>query len=339
MNLERIHTIVFLILLGAGLVVTILLLKPFFTVLVLAAIVSIMLQPIKRLLSKHIASPNLLATSMLVSLLVIVIAPIIIFGQVITQEALDAYQDIRDGNSIWTQSDLLQYLPPNAVAFINDLTIDVGGFINRAAGTVAESVSSLISNVAGFLFSVFIFFFITFFFLRDGEVLAAWLQDILPLPGDDEKKIFDRIVESVHAVVTGSFFLATIQGIVAMVGFFIFGVPLPVLWGLVAMIAALVPNLGTSLVLVPVIIYLILSGHVLAAGGMAIWGVLAVGLIDNFLGPKIISSRVKIHPLLVFLSVLGGLQLFGIIGFLLGPIVMAVVLAMIDIYRSQAAKW
>jgi predicted PurR-regulated permease PerM len=90
---------------------------------------------------------------------------------------------------------------------------------------------------------------------------------------------------------------------------------------------------------VPVVLYLVLSGHILAAGGMAIWGILAVGLIDNFLGPKIISGRVKVHPLLVFLSVLGGLQLFGIIGFLLGPIVMAVVLAMIDIYRSQAAKW
>ncbi len=131
---------------------------------------------------------------------------------------------------------------------------------------------------------------------------------------------------------------AVSQGVVATVGFLIFGVPEPLIWGLFTVIAALVPTVGTSLSIIPAVIVLALTGHVPQAIGMAIWGVLAVGLIDNFLGPKLVSSTTKLHPLLVLLSVLGGLSLFGFLGFLIGPIIMAIMIELIDICRAPALQ-
>jgi predicted PurR-regulated permease PerM len=133
--------------------------------------------------------------------------------------------------------------------------------------------------------------------------------------------------------------MAIIQGVVAMIGFTIFGVPQPLLWGLFTVMAALVPNVGTSLSLIPAVIYLLVTGHIGAGIGLAVWGMLAVGLIDNLLSPRLIGSRIQLHPLLVLLSVIGGLQFFGFLGFLIGPILLAVFVAMVDIYRSDFKKY
>ncbi len=95
------------------------------------------------------------------------------------------------------------------------------------------------------------------------------------------------------------------------------------------------PSVGTALALTPAVIYLLITGNTGNAIGLAIWGALAVGMIDNFLGPKLVGSRTKLHPLLVLMSVLGGIQLFGFLGFLLGPIVMAIFVALVEIYRTD----
>jgi predicted PurR-regulated permease PerM len=136
-------------------------------------------------------------------------------------------------------------------------------------------------------------------------------------------------------VVKGSFLTALVQGVIATIGFFIFGVPVPLLWGLFTVLAALVPTIGTALSLVPAVIYLLVTGETGNAIGLAIWGAVAVGLVDNFVGPKIVGSRTQLHPVLVLLSVLGGIQVFGLLGFLIGPIVMAIFVALIDMYRTD----
>jgi predicted PurR-regulated permease PerM len=135
--------------------------------------------------------------------------------------------------------------------------------------------------------------------------------------------------------VKGSFLVALSQGIVASIGFYIFGVPEPLLWGAFTVIVALVPTVGTSLSIVPAVIYLAVTGHSGAAIGMGVWGALAVGLIDNFLGPKLVGRSTKLHPVLVLIAIVGGIQLFGILGFLIGPIIMAIFIAMLDMYRSD----
>jgi predicted PurR-regulated permease PerM len=115
----------------------------------------------------------------------------------------------------------------------------------------------------------------------------------------------------------------------------IFDIPAPAVWGAVAAIAAFIPGIGTSLVIVPGIIYLLLTGNTAYAIGLAIWGAVAVGLIDNVLGPHLVNKGVHIHPFLILVSVLGGLSTFGPIGFILGPLVLALLFALLEVYRTS----
>jgi len=138
----------------------------------------------------------------------------------------------------------------------------------------------------------------------------------------------------VNSVVKGSLIVGVVQGVLTGVGFALFGVPNPALWATIAAIASLIPTIGTGLVLIPGISYLFLVGASSNAIGLIIWGVFAVGLVDNFLGPKLIERGVKIHPFLILLSVLGGIGLFGPIGFLAGPLILSWLFALLDMYPA-----
>jgi predicted PurR-regulated permease PerM len=196
----------------------------------------------------------------------------------------------------------------------------------------------MLSNLAAFFMSLFLLIFMVFFMLRDSEKIKAALMDLSPLSKDYEHILLAKIESAIAGVVTGSFLIALIQGLVATVGFTIFGVPNPILWGALTVIAALVPTVGTSLSMIPAVLYLLITGHIGAGIGLLIWGALAVGLIDNVVSPKLVGSKLKMHPLLVLLSIIGGLQAFGFLGFLFGPILMAVFLTLLDIYRTQLKK-
>jgi predicted PurR-regulated permease PerM len=130
----------------------------------------------------------------------------------------------------------------------------------------------------------------------------------------------------------GTLFIALIQGLLAGVGFWIFGLPQPALWGTLTIITALVPVVGTALIWLPASIYLFSTGVTGMALGLFLWGAILVGSIDNFLRPKLIERYMKVHPFFILISVLGGLSLFGPLGFLLGPLVLSLILALLEIY-------
>ena len=177
-----------------------------------------------------------------------------------------------------------------------------------------------------------------FYFLRDGKSFTQYLKILSPLSDRQDEKILSRLFVAVNSVIKGALSIALIQGFLTGIGFWIFGVPNPVLWGSTAAIAALVPNIGTALVLVPAIGFLYLNGEVAQAIGLGIWSITAVGLIDNILGPYLINRGVKIHPLLILLSVIGGLGLFGPVGFLLGPLIISLLFALIDIHFETVGR-
>ena len=129
--------------------------------------------------------------------------------------------------------------------------------------------------------------------------------------------------------------MAATQGVVSGIGLSLFGVPNPVLWGVVAGFAALIPTLGTSLVLIPAALFLLTKGAFVAAIGLFIWALFAVGLIDNFLSPRLVGKGAQLHPLLVLLSVLGGISLFGPAGLILGPLCSSLLLALLSIYHQE----
>ena len=143
---------------------------------------------------------------------------------------------------------------------------------------------------------------------------------------------------STVSVIKGSIFVALIQGVLTGLGFTIFGVSSPVLWAGVATITALIPGVGTSLVIIPAVLYLFTTSTTINAVGLLLWGVVAVGLVDNTLGPKLVAKGAKIHPFLILLSALGGIGFYGVIGFILGPITIAFLFALFDIYKTILVK-
>jgi predicted PurR-regulated permease PerM len=159
---------------------------------------------------------------------------------------------------------------------------------------------------------------------------------VSPFVDSDDEAILNKLHLAINSVFKGNLTIALIQAFMTALGFAIFGVPNFVLWGTLAGICALIPTVGTSLVLIPGIIYLVLNGMGIYALGLLIWSIGAVGLIDNLLGPRLIGKEIAVHPLLVLFSVLGGISFFGPIGFILGPLSASLFLALLEIYISSS---
>src|SRR6185503_7572459 len=268
-------------------------------------------------------------------MILIFLVPLALFGQLIFSEVSGILEKIRSGALTISQEQITASLP----GVLRDSIVKLSSGFNDLAGRFTDnafnSFLSLISNVASFFISIFLLLFTVYYLLRDGHKIKRVIMDISPIASEQEDILFTKVVRAINGVVKGAFLMALLQGVIATIGFTIFKLPNPLLWGTFTVLAALVPNVGTSLALIPAVIYLFITGHSGSAIGLMIWGATAVGLIDNLVSPKFIGSQVKLHPVLVLFSVVGGLQLFGFLGFLIGPILMAVFVALIEMYRTD----
>ena len=278
-----------------------------------------------------VKSENLAAFLTMLVALMLVLVPLGVFGGLAFREALDLYSQItsREGGAALALHDIEESLK---LAF-PEASIDFHAYFEQILRRVIENLGSIFSGLAQTIVGVFLGLLGFYYFLRDGERLSRTLVSMSPLPDKYDKEISERLYSAVNSVVKGTLIIAIIQGILSGIGFWIFGVPNPALWGSLAAIAALIPGIGTAIVLAPAIAYLFISGSMAAGIGLLIWGVTAVGLIDNVLGPTLIGRGVKIHSFIILISVLGGLQFFGPLGFLLGPIVLSLLFACGEIYN------
>ncbi len=336
---KRIQTISFLALLAAVLVFVILLLIPFVNILALAVILAILFHPVYRWILGKIGYPSWASLITVLIMLLILFLPLWLFGQLLWNEVSEAIEQLRDGQLVINRDQIVASVPAPIQDMIANFSRDINSIVDKFTSQAFSSVTSLLSNLANFVIGFFITIFLIFFLLRDGYKIANVAMDISPISSSQEHKLLERIRSAVNGVVKGSFLIALVQGVVATIGFLVFDVPQPLLWGMFTVLAALVPNIGTSLSLVPAVIYLLVTGHSPEAIGLAIWGAIAVGTVDNFLGPKLIGNSLRLHPVLVLLAVIGGIKLFGILGFLIGPILMAVFVELVDMYRTDFREY
>ncbi len=336
---QRIQTISFLILFFAVFILVLFIFKPFVNIMALGVILAILFRPIYVRLLTRVKYPSIASVLTVVLILLIIAVPIWFFGQVIYNEISGLYERYKDGGLVIDKSQIISSLPEQAQATVQSLSADINAFIGRLSSQAFASFSSIVSNIASFVISAFMLFFIVYYLLKDGTKIKEVLKDISPISSAHENKLIDKIVAAVNGVVKGQFLIALAQGVIATIGFLIFGIPEPFLWGLFTVLAALVPNVGTALSLVPAVIYLFVTGQTPQAIGLLIWGAVAVGLVDNFLGPKLVGQATKLHPVLVLLAVIGGLQFFGILGFLIGPILLAIFVALVDMYRNDFKEY
>jgi predicted PurR-regulated permease PerM len=316
--------------------------SPFINALILASVFAFLLQPIYRIfLKKFRDHATLAAGATTILALVILIIPFSFLAVQIFHEASQLYQTITTGGDSAGFTVAIQNVVTslrNAIPLPFDLDINFLQYGKQALESVVQNLGNIVSSVAHVFMSAFICLAAFFFLLKDGGKLKDYLVKVSPLDDVDDESIVERLQSAISATVKGSLTIAFIQGFVAGIGFLLFGVPNAALWGTVTAISALIPGIGTSLVLVPAIIYLFFTGNSFGGIGLLIWAVIAVGLIDNALGPRLVSAGMKLHPFAVFLSVIGGLSFFGPLGILLGPLTLSMCLALVDIYFSLRAR-
>ena len=153
-----------------------------------------------------------------------------------------------------------------------------------------------------------------------------------PLKDTEDIAIFNRVADSIRAVVTGTVLVAIIQGVLAAVGFSIFGIDRAILWGSIGAFGALLPGIGTAGIMVPAVAYLFYMGTFGSAIGLLVWAIATIVIVDNFIGPNLMSRGSNLHPFIVLVSVLGGVSLFGPIGFILGPVSVSLFMVLLEIY-------
>jgi predicted PurR-regulated permease PerM len=327
----------FLALLLGTLALVVAMVLPYANLIILGGILAFLFSGPYERLAAWLGNRTLAAWLMVLAVLVTVLLPLTLAGYQIVREAAGLYGYLRGHADpaalrqlVGTAQEWLQRFVPEAQLDPAQVSESVQRGLTWVLGNTAWLFAGFGRIVFGFILVLLFFFFL----LRDGAKVKRRLMELSPLSDEQEQAIITRIGRAIGATVRGSVILAVLQGLVSGVGFTIFGVPNPALWGAVVVLAAFVPTVGTALVQVPAVIYLLSTGHTGAAVGLAAWALVAVGLLDNFLGPRLMGGAARIHPMVMLLAVLGGITFFGPMGLLLGPILVSLLFALFDIYLS-----
>ena len=324
-----------------------LLIAPFIGPVVLAFVLSLLCFPVhQKIVSKLPDKPNLASTITCSLLVVVILVPATVVLMAIVQQSVtfakQSYQWVEDGKA---EALLQQPFIKNAIERLNDF-LPVGDFSIRdiidrltefASGFSTELLdlsTKVVGDVTGIIVSFFLMLFVLFFLLRDHKKIIESLFWILPLARSQEEKLLTEANTVARSAVLGTFLTALAQGAAGGIGMAIVGMP-GLFWGTMMVFASLIPLVGAALIWVPASLYLLLTGDWPWALFLALWGAILVGSIDNFLRPILMQGTSGMSTLVLFLSLIGGLQLFGVIGLIYGPIIFALTHVLIKIYAIE----
>ena len=204
---------------------------------------------------------------------------------------------------------------------INDLIEKADDFLISASKMLYQSVSTISANVINFFVSLFIFVYLTFFFLRDGEKILQHCMDAFPMKNEDESYLLDQFQKTTRATIKGTVMVALAQGFLGYLTLLLIGINGALIWGAVMALLSIVPAVGTVLVWLPIALVLFLNGEIMDASLLIFSGVFIIGMIDNLLRPILIGKETKMPDYLILLTTIGGISIFGITGFIVGPII------------------
>ncbi|MEX1027569.1 MAG: AI-2E family transporter [Candidatus Paceibacterota bacterium] len=282
--------------------------------------------------------------------LIVIIIPLVIFGILLIQEAtrllsLTTSSQFDVGATLtavvdWTAA-ASPYLAGQLEVYVSGF--DPQQYIVQGISWVLESANAFIGQAFRLIIAGAISLLAVFYLFRDGDRAVRYLVRVSPLASGYERMILSRITDAVNSVVLGRILVGIIQGVLTAVALSVVGVPAAILWGTVAAILSVVPMLGPGLVITPAALYLIAIGSIGSGVGLLVWAFLAIYFVDDVLGPIFIERGIKIHPFLILVSILGGISFFGPIGFVAGPVLLALLSVLLDMYpmvleRELSAK-
>lgn len=340
MTYHRLQVYFFLAVFGLSLILSFFMFRPYLGMMVFAAILTVLMQPVHRRLLKYFRHAGLAAFSTVFLTMMLILLPLVFVVGSLATEAVLLYGKLRDHVSFDDVAAALSRIvgAQQADRIAGDASravSDVAGYLQPFIGSLTSNIFALFSNTLFFVLGLVLILLGMYYLLKDGAELKQELLDLSPLSKEDDTVIVDRVVDAIKAVALGQFVVALIKGAIGGLAFFALGLPTPVFWGTMIALTNFVPGIGTALVTVPFIVYLFAGGRFWSGLILAIVSLLVIGLVDNFLTPQLLRSRLKIHPLLVLLSVLGGVSLFGPLGIFFGPITLSVTLVLIGIYKKE----
>lgn len=313
-------------------------LQPFVSALALAAIIVTVSYPLYEKIRFKVPKRNETAAALVATVVVflIVFAPLLFISSALVNEAVSVYR-IVGSEQIGFENSLNDF-EKTVQQYIPSFELNISEYLAQIAQFLANNLGAIFAGTASTLFLFFVALIGSFYLFRDGKEFTRKLVSISPLPDDQDDVILERMARSLRSVLTGTLFIALIQGTLTAIGLSIFGFERAILWGTLAAFGALIPSVGTSIVLIPSILFLIFTGAYFNAVGLAVWGMLAVGLIDNLLGPYLMSRGNSMHPFIILLAVLGGIAFFGPIGFVVGPVVVTLFMVLLELYANHIAE-
>ncbi len=322
--------------------------RPFLSVIVIGAVATGICAPFYKFLNKRFS--NLFASFLTCLLLFIALfIPIILCVGILSKETYDLYLSAKNA----VLNDHLKVLLEN-----NDILYKVNYFLSKfnieltsedfsktfsEVGTqigffLYKQIGAIASNMFLFIINFCMMLLVVFFLLIDGERLLNFIIDLSPLPPDHDKKLIQKFKDIAGAILIGNGIGGLIQGIAGGIVFALFGLKSPLLWGLIMAFLAFLPIFGIGLILIPASFYLAIQGRFGASIFFIIFYLILSGGIEYIFKPKLVGKRVRMHTLMVFFSIIGGIKMFGLLGIIYGPLVITAFLTLTDMYHSSYRK-
>jgi predicted PurR-regulated permease PerM len=322
--------------------------RPFILVSAVAACVALLLGPVQKRLAAALRGRSTLAAALLVLVTTVVILVPVLTSLFLLTRQFALFLDWIRAQPVLGPQELERFweqLPQRYPALRHwivwlqaQLTPAISGGLAELAGGANALLQNVLGRVTLAAADLGLFLLVLFFLLRDGGRLKAELRPISPFSEEQERQIFDHLERTIIGALQSVVVVPLVQGILAGIGFMLFGVPSPLVWGTAVILAATVPLVGSPLGWMPACVYLMLQGRTGPALGLLAYSTVIVSGADNVIKPLILRGSARIHPLLGFLSIIGGVLAFGVFGFLIGPVVLSLVLSAIRIYRLDVLR-
>ncbi|GAA5525322.1 putative transport protein Rv1101c [Microbulbifer aestuariivivens] len=321
-----------------------LLLEPFFTPIFWACAITVIFFPVYRLLMQRFPHwPNLMALLTLVLCVVLVVIPVLVVVTSFVDEAASLLQKAQSGQiDLSKQVEQVRSAFPGISALIERLGMDFEQFKERilsglmnAGSFIAKNAIALGQNTMNFFLMLGLMLYLTFFLIRDGHWLVELLIRALPLGDERERLLLDKFAEVTRATIKGNLVVAITQGTLGGLIFWVLGLPAPLLWGVAMTLLSLLPAVGAAIIWFPAALFLYATGDVVKASILMAFGVGVISLVDNVLRPILVGRDTKLPDYLVLFSTVGGLMMFGISGFAIGPLLAALFMAFWQIFMRE----
>ncbi|MCB1948804.1 AI-2E family transporter [Nitrosomonas sp.] len=320
------------------------LLKPFFAPILWACIIAILFHPMQVWLEEKWGErPNMTALITLTVCVFLVVIPVLLLMTSFLQQGIALYQRIDAGEIQPAQYiDRIRQAFPIVQDFLERIGVDIASLRENATKAALATGSFLTQNAVAvgvgtfnFLLKLALMLYIAFFLLRDGRTLIEKLVYVIPLGDERERLLFRNVAAVARATVKGNLVVAMVQGALGGIIFWVLDIPAPLLWGVVMAVLSLIPAVGASLIWLPAAVYLYADGQWVAASILIAYGILIIGLADNVLRPILVGRDTKLPDWMVLLSTLGGIGLFGINGFVVGPLIAVLFIAFWQIFGKD----